>query len=208
MPHWLIHLGLIGVFAVSALDASLIPLPLPGSTDLLVLLLAAHRGNPWLLAFAAMSGSVLGAYTTWTAAKKGGMSMVKRYVPERFVGKIEGWMQRNGMLTVGVACILPPPIPLLPFLLCAGALGVERKPFLISFTAARTLRYGIVAWLGAVYGRSMIRLWSRYLAGWSDIILWTFIGLLIAAVLFGLWKYKHDKRRLGPETGAEAPAVS
>jgi membrane protein YqaA with SNARE-associated domain len=206
MPHWLIHLGALGVFAVSALDASLIPLPLPGSTDLLILVLAAHRGNPWLLAIAAISGSVLGAYTTWSAAKKGGMGMVKRYVPERFEKRIERWVKRNGMLTVGVACILPPPIPLLPFLLCAGALGVERKPFMISFAAARTLRYGAVAWLGAVYGRRMIRVWSRYLAGWSDIILWTFIGLLIAAVLFGLWKYKHDKRRLGP--GEPARAVS
>jgi membrane protein YqaA with SNARE-associated domain len=126
MPHWLIHLGALGVFAVSALDASLIPLPLPGSTDLLILVLAAHRGNPWILAIAAISGSVLGAYTTWSAAKKGGMSMVKRYVPERFETKIAHWMKRNGMLTVGIACILPPPIPLLPFLLCAGALGVER----------------------------------------------------------------------------------
>jgi membrane protein YqaA with SNARE-associated domain len=206
MPHWLIHLGALGVFAVSALDASLIPLPLPGSTDLLVLLLAAHRGNPWLLAFAAISGSVLGAYTTWGAAKQGGMGMVQRYVPARFLKKIERWIKRNGMLTVGVACILPPPIPLLPFLLCAGALGIERKPFLISFTAARTLRYGAVAWLGVVYGRRMIRLWSHYLAGWSDIILWTFIGLLIAAVLFGLWKYKHDKRRLS--SGEPARAVS
>jgi membrane protein YqaA with SNARE-associated domain len=206
MPHWLIHLGALGVFAVSALDASLIPLPLPGSTDLLILVLAAHRGNPWILAIAAISGSVLGAYTTWSAAKKGGMGMVKRYVPERFETKIAHWMKRNGMLTVGIACILPPPIPLLPFLLCAGALGVERKPFLISFAAARTLRYGAVAWLGAVYGRRMIQLWSRYLAGWSDVILWTFIGLLIAAVLFGLWKYKHDQRRLG--SGEPARAVS
>ena len=53
MPHWLIHLGAVGVFAVSLLDASIIPLPVPGSTDLLMLLLAANQGNPWLLAGAA-----------------------------------------------------------------------------------------------------------------------------------------------------------
>src|SRR5271165_5737145 len=72
MPPWLIHLGALGVFAVSTIDASIIPLPLPGSTDVLVLLLAAHRGNPWLLAIAAISGSIIGGYSTWSAGQKGG----------------------------------------------------------------------------------------------------------------------------------------
>ena len=35
MPHWLIHLGVVGVFAVAVIDSSVIPLPVPGSTDLL-----------------------------------------------------------------------------------------------------------------------------------------------------------------------------
>jgi hypothetical protein len=52
----------------------------------------------------------------------------------------------------------------------------------------------------------MIRAWSHYLSGWSDAILWTFVGLMVAAVLFGLWKYKHDQRRLA--TNAPARAAS
>lgn len=204
MPHWLIHLGALGVFAVSALDASPIPLPLPGSTDVLLLLLVAHRGNPWLLFIAAITGSMVGGYATWTAGKKGGAKMVQRYVPARMLRTIEPWVKRNGMLTVGVACILPPPIPLMPFLLCAGAFEVERKRFLTSFTIARGLRYGLEAWLGAIYGRRIVRLWSRYLAGWSDVILWAFIGLLVAAIVFGIWKYRHDQRRLGVEAHASA----
>ncbi|HEX3471623.1 MAG TPA: VTT domain-containing protein [Silvibacterium sp.] len=196
MPHWLIHLGALGVFAVSLIDASIIPLPLPGSTDLLVLLLAAHRGNPWLLAVAAISGSVIGGYLTWSAGKTGGESMLQRYVPQRFLTPITRWVKQRGVLTVSVASILPPPVPLTPFLLSAGALGVPRNPFLISFAVARTMRYSFIAWLGVTYGRRVIRAWSRYLAGWSDAILWTFVGLLVAAVLFGLWRYKHDQRRL------------
>jgi membrane protein YqaA with SNARE-associated domain len=206
MPHWLIHLGVLGVFAVSILDASPIPLPLPGSTDLLVILLVAHGGIPWLLFLAAVSGSIIGGYATWSAGKKGGASMVQRYVPARFLKTIEPWVKRNGMLSVAVACLLPPPIPLTPFLLCAGAFEVERKRFLASFTVARGLRYGLEAWLGVVYGHRMIRWWAHSLAGWSDIILWTFIGLLVAAIVFGIWKYKHDQRRLG--STATAGAVS
>ena len=130
------------------------------------------------------------------------MTMVQRYVPARFLKKLEGWVKRNGMLTVGIACILPPPIPLMPFLLCAGALGVERNRFLASFSVSRGLRYGLEAWLGVVYGRRVIRLWSHYLAGWSDVILWTFLSLLAAAIVFGIWKYRHDQRQIGSEAHA------
>ena len=204
LPHWLIHLGVLGVFVVAVIDSSVIPLPLPGSTDLLVLLLTAHRGNPWLLALAAISGSLIGGYLTWSAGKRGGEGMLKRYVPDRFLTRTRGWVERRGVLTVFIAAILPPPIPLLPFLLSAGALGVERRPFLVSFGVGRTARYGLIVWLGATYGRRVILAWSQYMAGWSDVILWAFIGLLAAAVLFGVWKYRHDKRRLQSPAPAQA----
>lgn len=202
IPHWLTHLGVLGVFVVALIDASVIPLPIPGSTDLLVLLLTAHRGNPWLLAFAAIAGSLIGGYLTWGAGKRGGEAMLERYVPKKFLARIRGWVERHGVLTVAIAAILPPPIPLLPFLLSAGALGVGRRPFLISFAIGRTARYGLIVWLGVAYGRRVIRAWSQYMSGWGDVILWVFIGLLIAGALFGVWKYKHDQRR--PASSAAA----
>lgn len=193
MPHWLVHLGGVGVFVVSFFDASIIPLPLPGSTDLLLLLLTANRGNPWLLAGLAIIGSILGGYMTWAAGKKGGEAMLERYVPARFLKPIVKWVSGHGVLAVGTAAVLPPPIPLMPFLLSAGALGVPKRSFLTSFSAARLLRYGFLAWLGATYGRRVLHLWTRYLAGWSEVILWVFLGLLVAALGFGIWKYMRKQ---------------
>lgn len=204
LPHWLIHFGLVGVFAVSTIDASVIPLPLPGSTDLLVLILASNGGNPWLLAIAAIAGTMIGGYLTWQAGKQGGEAMLQRYVPERYLKRVGRWVRRHGMFTVAAACLLPPPVPLMPFLLSAGALGMTRNHFLISFGAARVLRYSLIAWLGATYGRPVIRAWSRYMAGWSDVVIWTFVGLVIAAVLFGIWKYRHDQRRQKKTAHAKA----
>jgi len=180
---------------VASIDASIIPLPLPGSSDLLVLLLTAHRGNPWLAALAGTLGSLVGGYFTWEAGQKGGEAMLERYASERLVKRIKRWMKRNGMLTVAIASILPPPLPLMPFLLSAGALGVSRTRYMASLGVARAARYGLIAWLGATYGRVMVRAWSQYLAGWTDVILWSFVGLILAAVLFGVWKYRHDQHR-------------
>ncbi len=50
--------GTLGLFAVSVIDSSIIPLPVPGSTDLLLILLVAHRGDPVLAAVAATVGSI------------------------------------------------------------------------------------------------------------------------------------------------------
>jgi membrane protein YqaA with SNARE-associated domain len=204
LPHWLIHFGLVGVFVVSTIDSSIIPLPLPGSTDVLILILAANGGNPWLLSIAAITGTMIGGYLTWKAGQRGGEAMLHRHVPERYLKRISGWVKRKGVFTVGAACLLPPPIPLMPFLLSAGALGMPRDRFLVSFGVGRTLRYGLVAWLGATYGRSMIRTWRLYLAGWSDIILWSFFGLVIGAVAFGVWKYRHDQHRVPGKGHAKA----
>ena len=204
MPHWLIHLGAIGVFTVSLLDSSVIPLPVPGSTDMLLLLLVANKGNPWLLGVAAISGTLIGGYLTWSTGRKGGETMLKRYVPKRFLGPITRWVKRNGMLTVALAAIMPPPIPLMPFLLSAGALGVSRNRFLIGFGIARSARYCLIVWLGVTYGRRVIRAWAHYLAGWSEVVIWSFIGLLIAGAVFGYWKYRHDQKTMGRGTAARA----
>jgi len=203
IPHWLVHLGPLGVFGVSLLDASIIPLPVPGSTDLLIILLVANQGNPWLLAAAALTGSVIGGYLTWGAGKKGGQTMLQQYVPRRYLKPVTRWMKRNGVITVAIAAVLPPPIPLLPFLLSAGALGLRRRSFLISFVLARGARYALDAWLGVAYGRRVLHAWSKY-QRWSDVIIWSFLGLVIAAAIFGIWKFRHDKRRFASNEPAQA----
>jgi membrane protein YqaA with SNARE-associated domain len=198
--HWLMGFGTMGLFVVSTIDSSIIPLPLPGSTDLLLILLVAHRANPVLAAVAALAGSILGGYLTWKAGAKGGEAALHRHLPKRFAGRLAGWVERNGMLAVTTSALLPPPFPLMPFLLASGALGVSRKKFLISFGLARAFRFSLVAWLAAAYGRAMVRAFRHYLAGWSDILMWVYLGLMVAAILYGVWKFR--RQAAAPQTAA------
>jgi membrane protein YqaA with SNARE-associated domain len=190
MPHWLTHLGAFGLFFVAVIDSSVIPLPLPGSTDLLLLWLVAHSGDPWLLASCAITGSILGGYTTWQVGRKGGEAALRRYVPARLLGRVVGWVERHPILAVFLPAVLPPPIPLLPFALASGALGVSRRRFLVVFSAARSLRYCFVAWLGVTYGRRIVRSFSGNLQKWSTPLLCVFVGLLLASLCFGIWKIR------------------
>lgn len=205
--HWLVHLGAPGVFGVSLVDASIIPLAIPGSTDLLLLWLIAHGANPWLYVACAVSGSLLGGFTTWRLGKKGGQEAIKRYVPQRLQKRVRGWSEKHAILAVMLPAILPPPIPLWPFLLAAGALGATWKRFLVAFGTGRTMRYGVVGWLAVHYGRHMIRLWSKTLDRWTAPILWTFVIMTAAGLVYSIWKIKGTNRR-SPEGTSWQPTHS
>jgi membrane protein YqaA with SNARE-associated domain len=202
VPKWLTHLGALGLFAVAVIDSSVIPLPLPGSTDLLLLFLVSHHGNPWLLTVSAVSGSILGGYTCWRTGKKGGEAALDRYVRARLRERIRGWVERHAILSVFLPAVLPPPIPLSPFLLAAGALGVSRNRFLLIFGAARSLRYGLITWLGIAYGRHVVRLWSGLLDKWSTPLLWVFAGVIAALAGWTVWKLRSQRKIQGAQVTA------
>jgi membrane protein YqaA with SNARE-associated domain len=217
MPHWLTHLGALGLFSVAVVDSSPIPLPLPGSTDLLLLWLVAYGGDPWLLAVFAIAGSLVGGYATWNLGRKGGEEALRRYVPARLLRRVTGWVERHRILAVFLPAVLPPPIPLLPFALAAGALGVSRGRFMAIYGSARTSRYSLVAWLGVVYGRHAIRVWSAILQKWSTPLICVFASLFIAGTCFGIWKISGlrktdaaDKRALhkAANRASKAPEIA
>jgi membrane protein DedA with SNARE-associated domain len=87
----------------------------------------------------------------------------------------------------------------LPFALAAGALGVSRKRFLAVYGAARTLRYSFIAWLGVIYGRRIVNMWSGAIQKWSTPLLCVFVGLLVVGGCYGIWKV----RSLGKAEAAE-----
>jgi len=207
IPTWITHFGALGLFSVAVIDSSVIPLPLPGSTDLLLLWLVAHAGNPWLLGSVAIAGSLVGGYTTWDIGRRGGEAALRRYIPAGILDRIVRWVKLHPVLAVFIPAVLPPPIPLLPFALASGALDVSRRRFLVVYGAARSLRYSFVAWLGAAYGPHVIRIWSGTLQKWSTPLMCVFMGLLAVGLCLGLWKIRGlRKSDAAIKQGAHAAA--
>jgi membrane protein YqaA with SNARE-associated domain len=203
--HWLLGFGTLGLFAVSVIDSSMIPLPLPGSTDLLLILLVVHRADPILAAAVAIAGAILGGYLSWGAGAKGGEAALHRYLPKRVSRTLTRWVESHGTFALAAAALLPPPFPLTPLLVAAGALGISRKRFLISFGLARTVRYSLVAWLADAYGRALVRAFRHYLSGWSTTLTWVYVGLVVMGILYGIWKFRRQRRQT---TVPEAAALS
>lgn len=185
--YWLVHLSFAGVFVVAVIDFSLIPLPVPNATDLLLLWLTARGGSPWFLVPSAVAGGILGAYTTWHLGRKSGRLALQRYSSVRLVKYLSAWMERHPILAALAFPMLPPPLPLSAFVLASGALGVARRRFFAAFTLSLSLRYVLLAWLGMAYGRRIVRLWAAAIHKWSPALLWTLGVLAVAGICFAAW---------------------
>jgi hypothetical protein len=41
----------------------------------------------------------------------------------------------------------------------------------------------------------MVRAFRHYLAGWSTILMWVYLGLMVAGILYGVWKFRRQGRQ-------------
>lgn len=207
--RWLIGFGAIGIFVIAIIDSSIIPLPIPGTTDLLLLLISVHPNATAIhivsLVALAIAGSLVGGYLTWNTGRKGGLPALEKHVSAKVRGRIDNWVQRHGSLAVFLAAVLPPPIPLTPFLLAAGALGVSRARFLVSYTTARVTRYSLIGWLGFHYGRQVVHFWRHSLAEWSTPILYIYGSLVVLGICYALFKFVKARRAAGMQTNPQSP---
>jgi membrane protein YqaA with SNARE-associated domain len=199
--HMLLGFGLLGVFLVSIVDSSFVPLPVPGVTDIMIIILAAQHQNVILLVLLATAGSTLGGYFSHLVGQRGGMAFLEKRVPPRIFKRVRRWMESHAVLSVALPAILPPPMPLSPFVLAAGALKMSRKKFMIAFTVSRCLRHTIAAWLGIHYGRHIIRLWNGLSEKYATpflIVLWAGIAISCA---FAFWQLYKTSRTVGVRSG-------
>jgi membrane protein YqaA with SNARE-associated domain len=190
---WLRHLGGIGLVLLGLADSSVVPLP--GSMDVLTIYLAArHRQLWWYYAVMATVGAVLGGYITYSLARKGGKEAFERKLSSKKAAKVFERFERWGFGAVAVPALLPPPFPIVPFLLAAGAMQYSRKKFLAALALGRAVRFTIVAGLGAIYGRHIVRFFSQYYKP----AMFVLIGLAVIGGILALvqyYRYKHGTMR-------------
>lgn len=206
--HMLLSFGIVGVFLVSIVDSSFVPLPIPGMTDILIVVLAAQHANLFLLVGAATIGSFLGGLFSYKVGQSGGMAFLERHVPPRIFKPVCNWMNTHAILSVALPAVLPPPMPLSPFVLAAGALQMSRQKFLTTFTVSRFLRHAFAAWLGIYYGRHVLRIWNMFTAKWGVPILiaiWSVILISAGIAFYRLWKTSRTVAAGNPRTNPSAP---
>jgi membrane protein YqaA with SNARE-associated domain len=189
--HWIFQLGALGFIPLGLLDASIIPLP--GSMDVLTIILSARRTDLWFYyAVMATVGSVIGEFVTYRIARRGGKAMLEKKLSQRQVTKVYAAFERWGFGAVAVPALLPPPIPLLPFVLAAGALQYSQYKFTAAITAGRMARYTILAFLAARYGRGIL----KYLTTDGHVIIATSVAVVLLGAGATIYFFTRKRKKL------------
>lgn len=188
LARWLLRLGGLGLILLGIADNSVVPLT--GSMDVFTIWLAARHKDIWpYYAIMATIGAVLGGYITYLLGRKGGKEAVQRKFKKEKADRIFARFDRLGFRTVAVTALLPPPFPLVPVLLAAGALQYSRNKFVGALTVGRSIRYFLIAGFGSLYGRQITGFFSRY----YEPALLILVGLAVLGGILTVIEYLHSR---------------
>ena len=149
-------LGGPGLFLVAFLDSTF--LPLPGITDLLLIVMVTRHPSamPWYVV-ATVTGSLAGCLVMHAIGKKGGEALVRKRFAGARVERAMASLRRHGVTAVLVPSLLPPPAPFKLFVLLAGVVGISRGRFAVAITIGRGARYVALGLLAVRYGEAAMR---------------------------------------------------
>jgi membrane protein YqaA with SNARE-associated domain len=201
--RWIVRMGGPGLVLIGIADNSVVPLT--GSMDVLTIWLAASHRNLWpYYAVMATVGAVLGGYITYSLGRKGGKEAIERKFNKDKTDKLLKRLDKWGFGSVAVGAILPPPFPLVPVLLAAGALQYPPKKFIAALTLGRSVRYFLVAGLGSLYARQITAFFSRYYLHAALVL----AGLAAIGGFFALHEYLHARRGSSEPRRTPAPKAA
>jgi membrane protein YqaA with SNARE-associated domain len=183
----------IGVVLMGILDASMVFF-LPLGIDFVVILMAARRPDLfWLYVLLATLGSVVGAGGTFWVGRKAGEKGLTRFVSPRRLARVKARVDR-GTVVVAALGLIPPPFPFTPFVLAAGALGMNAGGFLTALAGVRVLRFGVEAALASHYGSQILR-WMK--TPMFEAVVGIFIALaLVGTVVSAIALARGSRRRV------------
>lgn len=189
---WLYHLGGPGLIVLGIVDSSVIPIP--GSMDALTIVLAAHHRQLWPY-YAAMAtfGSVLGAYITFRLARTQGKERLKQTLRRGWKKKAMDFFKKWRFWAIAVPAILPPPVPVVPFVVAAGATDYSTKRFVSAMTLGRVVRYGLLAYFANLYGRRIMSVFAEY--GWPILYALIAFALLSAVTGYAVSRLENGKSK-------------
>lgn len=184
-------LGGVGLILMGLADSSVIPTP--GGLDALTIILAANEKDSWLYyAVMAVIGSVLGGYITYRLGRKGGQEALEQKLSKQKVEKVSRAFERWGFATIFVPALLPPPVPIGPFLLGAGAMNYPLRKYLLALTAARAIRFTLVAYFASRYGQQVFGFFAE---NYTTILIAFIIVLVLAGIAVAIYLIRRKRAR-------------
>ncbi len=187
---WLHRLGGPGLILLAQVDNS--PIPVPGSMDVLLIILASSRKELWwYYALMALIGSVIASYFSYRLSKKGGKETLEKKIGAERAKKVYSVFEKHGFWSLMLGALAPPPIPMSAFLMTAGALQYPIKKFMAAVALGRAIRYALVGYLASLYGKTLIHALNRY---YKPLLIFAIV-MGVGGGFFALYQFKKAKRK-------------
>lgn len=172
---YLVTFGAFGLFTICLLDSTFVPLP--SSADILLIALATTKPH-WmpLYVLLATSGSTIGCVILYYISRRAGSRALSRFSPSK-QHRVKELIDKYDVLSVLVACLLPPPFPLKLFVITTGVVRISVVRFTLAIAIGRAFRYLLLGYLAARYGEHAKELLGKYYP-------WIALGLAILIVGF------------------------
>jgi membrane protein YqaA with SNARE-associated domain len=188
-------LGPWGVFAIAAVDGSLVGMPIDA-----VVASYVYNDRPHFLFYVVMAsaGSALGSSVMYAIGYFGGETVLRKRISEERFDKIHASFEQHEFWALMCPAMLPPPTPFKLCVLAASAFEMRFAHFLAAVFAGRFVRFFVLAVLTIEFGPQVIHLVGslvRQHLGWL-------LAVVAAAVALGLLGWRRRSRRVSPGTPA------
>ena len=184
---WADGAGAAGVFIVAVLDSSV--LALPNATDALIMYLTLQRPALWwYYALAATAGAIAGSLPLYLIARRGGEAFLARRLSGPRTAGAVAWYRRSAFAAIAVPSFIPPPMPLKPFILLAGATALAPWRVVAALTVGRGTRHALETVFSMIYREEAVQAVERYGAAGA-------VAVMGAITLAGLVVYVWHARR-------------
>jgi len=193
-------LGVWGVFAIAAVDAAFMGLPM----DPIVAGYIYKNPHGFLLyVLLAASGSAVGSIVLYVIGYTGGEVLLrKRLSPERFQ-KIHASFERHEFLALMFPAMLPPPTPFKAVVLAAAAFEMSFSRFLLAIFAGRFFRFLILGFLTLRFGPQVVEIGGRIIV--QD-FKWVLLALTAGVFAWLVWRRQGAKKTPAKRNGAGTAA--
>ena len=189
LSQFFITLGPLGLFAVTLLDSSFVPMP--GSADaLMILLTTAHPRFMILYALLATAGSTTGCVILYYISRRAGSRALRRFSAAK-QKRVKELIDRYDVLSVLVAALLPPPFPFKLFVVTAGVFHFSLARFTVAIICGRLFRFLLEGYLVIRYGEQAREMLARYYP-------WIGLGFAAAIIAFVLVRKLLQKKSESP----------
>ena len=182
-------LGPWGVFAIAAVDGSLLGMPMDA-----VVAGYVYYDRPRFLVYVLMAsaGSCLGSLVIYAIGYLGGEKLLRKRIPADRFARIHASFERHEFWALMFPALLPPPTPFKLFVLTAAAFDMRLTHFLGAIFAGRCVRFLILALLTIKFGPQFVHLAGKVIQQHAR---WVLAAAVIAAVAFLLWRTKVWRRK-------------